>query len=163
MSDSDQPSGPRLFLMCGLPGAGKTTRAKQLEGEHQAVRLTPDDWLRAIHQPDWTRQDHDRLRDPLESLQWSLAERLLKLGVNVIIDWGLWGRDERDRLRELAKRFGARVEVQFLNPPREVLIGRLAERRRGVSDLTFCVSDEELDLWAAAFQHPTPDELEVGE
>ena len=163
MSNQGPLSAPRLFLMCGLPGAGKTTRAKQLEEEHQAVRLTPDDWLEAIHQPAWTRQDHDCLRDPLESLQWSIAERLLELGVNVIIDWGLWGRDERDRLRELAKRFGARVEVQFLNPPHEVLVERLAERRVGCDDLSFCVSDEELDLWSAAFQHPTPDELEIGD
>ena len=156
---SDPRSAPRLFLMCGLPGAGKTTRAKQLEEEYQAVRLTPDDWLEAINQPDWTRQDHERLRDPLESLQWSIAERLLELGVNVIIDWRLWGRDERDNLRERAKRFGARVEVQFLDPPREVLVERLAERRRGASDLSFYVSDEELDLWDAGFQRPTAEEL----
>ena len=163
MSDQGPLAAPRLFLMCGLPGAGKTTRAKQLEEEHQAVRLTPDEWLAAIHQPGWTREDHDRLRDPLEALQWSTAERLLELGINVVIDWGLWGRDERDRLRELAKRFGARVEVQFLDPPREVLLERLAERRRGATDLSFCVSDEELDLWASVLQPPTPDELEIGE
>ena len=117
MTGPEPISAPRLFLMCGLPGAGKTTRAKQLEVEHKAVRLTPDDWLAAITQPDWTREVHDRLRDPLESLQWSVAERLLELRVNVVIDWGLWGRDERDRLRERAKKFGARVEVVFLDPP----------------------------------------------
>ena len=159
MTESDPGSGPRLFLMCGLPGAGKTTRAKELEKEHHAVRLTPDDWLLAIHLPDWTREDHDALRTPLETLQWSVAKRLLELGINVIIDWGLWGRDERDELRKQAKKFGARVEVVFLNPPRDVLLERLAARRVGQSDLTFCVSDEELDLWAAGMQNPTPDDL----
>ena len=162
MSQQGQVSAPRVFLMCGLPGAGKTTRARQLEEEHQAVRLTPDDWLEAISQPGWTRQDHDALRDPLESLQWSMAERLLELGINVIIDWGLWGRDERDRLRELARRFGAQVQVEYLNPSRELLLERLEERRARCDDVSFCVSDEELDLWADAFQRPTRDELEIG-
>ena len=74
MSDHRPSSAPRLFLMCGLPGAGKTTRAKQLEEEHQAVRLTPDEWIAAILQPGWTREDLDRLRDPIESLQWGTAE-----------------------------------------------------------------------------------------
>ena len=34
-----------LFLICGLPGAGKTTLAKQLERERPALRLTPDEWI----------------------------------------------------------------------------------------------------------------------
>jgi tRNA uridine 5-carbamoylmethylation protein Kti12 len=29
--------GPRLIIVCGLPGAGKTTRAKQLERALHAV------------------------------------------------------------------------------------------------------------------------------
>lgn len=34
-----------LFLTVGLPGAGKTTRARQLAKEHGALRLTPDEWM----------------------------------------------------------------------------------------------------------------------
>ena len=107
-----------------------------------------------------------------------MAKRLLELGINVIIDWGLWGRDERDELRKQAKKFGARVEVVFLNPPRDVLLERLAARQtlldpnyyprlRGASGIfrvrpeavENSVLLEELDLWAAGMQNPTPDEL----
>jgi predicted kinase len=31
--------------MVGLPASGKSTRAKQIEEERQALRLTPDEWL----------------------------------------------------------------------------------------------------------------------
>ena len=34
-----------LFLIVGLPGAGKTTRAKELAATRQALRLTPDEWM----------------------------------------------------------------------------------------------------------------------
>ena len=34
---------PTLTLMVGLPGAGKTTRAKELERETGAIRFTPDE------------------------------------------------------------------------------------------------------------------------
>jgi predicted kinase len=32
-----------MILLVGLPGAGKTTRAKQLADRHHALRLTPDE------------------------------------------------------------------------------------------------------------------------
>ena len=35
---------PVLTLMVGLPGAGKTTLAKEIEKETGAVRFTPDEW-----------------------------------------------------------------------------------------------------------------------
>lgn len=34
-----------MFLTVGLPGAGKTTSARQLAKEHSALRLTPEDWM----------------------------------------------------------------------------------------------------------------------
>ena len=39
---------PTLILMVGLPGAGKTTLARQLERERPALRLTPDEWMVAM-------------------------------------------------------------------------------------------------------------------
>ncbi len=31
--------------MVGLPAAGKTTRAKEIEEARHALRLTPDEWM----------------------------------------------------------------------------------------------------------------------
>jgi predicted kinase len=33
---------PTLFLMVGLPATGKTTAARRLEDDHDALRLTKD-------------------------------------------------------------------------------------------------------------------------
>jgi predicted kinase len=35
----------KVFLVVGLPGSGKSTRARRLAIEHHALRLTPDDWM----------------------------------------------------------------------------------------------------------------------
>src|ERR1051326_6891057 len=43
--DGVRPGSGRLLLMVGLPGAGKTTRAKELAAAHRALRLTPDEWM----------------------------------------------------------------------------------------------------------------------
>ena len=43
-------TGPRLIIVCGLPGSGKTERATMLEGKLRAVRFAPDEWTDALHQ-----------------------------------------------------------------------------------------------------------------
>ncbi len=40
-----------LFMMVGLPGSGKTTKAKELEAEYNALRLTPDEWILSLYGP----------------------------------------------------------------------------------------------------------------
>lgn len=40
---------PTLFLMVGIPASGKTTAARQLEGDRVAIRLTKDEWMKALY------------------------------------------------------------------------------------------------------------------
>ena len=44
-------TGPRLIIVCGLPGSGKTTLAKALENRLRAVRFSPDDWMACDSEP----------------------------------------------------------------------------------------------------------------
>jgi predicted kinase len=37
-----------LVIVCGLPGSGKTTLARQLAGERRGVRLGQDEWMSAL-------------------------------------------------------------------------------------------------------------------
>ena len=100
-------SGPRLIIVCGLPGSGKTTHAEQLAALHGGFRLSADDWMGVLDINLW---DGDA-RDRIERLQWELAQDLLRRGQTVIIEWGTWGRSERDALREGARARGAAVEL----------------------------------------------------
>ncbi len=150
---------PTLFLLCGLPGSGKTALAKQLEESQPALRLCPDEWIASILADAHDLAELDRLRDPVESLQWGLAKRALVLGINVILENGFWSREERVRYRLQAEELGARVELRYLDVPREELWERLSQRNVNLPPGTFAVTEEQLDRWLSWFEPPTPDEL----
>ena len=135
----------RLSIVSGLPGSGKTTLAKQLEAERDAVRFSPDEWMIDL----W---DQD-LRGLLERQMWALAQRLLAAGVDVVIEFGSWARAERDELRVGAHALGAAVELHYLDVPLDELVRRVQARgREGITRA-------HLEEWSAAIEAPTPDEL----
>jgi predicted kinase len=148
-----------LFLLCGLPGAGKTTLAKQLEQEQAALRFCPDEWIAAILADANDTAERDRLRDPVEALQWKTAQRALVLGVNVVLENGFWSRAERDSYRTQAEALGAQVQLHYLDVGRDELWARLAKRNAHLPPGTFCVTEEQLDLWLSWFEAPTKEEL----
>lgn len=150
---------PILFLICGLPGSGKTTLAKQLEISQSALRLCPDEWITSILADNSNVDELDRLRSPVESLQWEVAKRALTLGINVILENGFWSREERDSFRRQAEALGARVELKYLDVPRAELWTRLSKRNANLPHGTFPVTEEQLDLWSGWFEPPTPDEF----
>src|SRR5690606_9852182 len=153
------PDVPTLILICGMPGAGKTTLAKQLETEIGAIRFCPDEWIKPLLADENDREERDRLRDPVELLQWQTAQRLLAGGARVIMENGFWSREERDRHLATARALGARVELHFLDVPKDEIWRRL-ERRNGASDpSSFAITREELDAWWPWFTPPDAQEL----
>ena len=149
-----------LHLMVGLPCSGKTTLARKLEVERSALRLTPDEWQIPLFGQDAHQPEHNARHDLIEALLWELAARALKIGVNVILDFGFWAREEREDFRQRAKLLGAGSEVHYLAATEEELLRRLAERNAQTPQGCFQIPAEMLKPWIAFFQAPTPDELE---
>ena len=143
-------TSPTLIIVCGLPGAGKTTHAKMLEETLGAIRFCPDEWLQALS---LDLYDEER-RAKIEALQWKLGQDLLAAGLAIIIEWGTWGRSERDELRLGARVLGAAVELHYLSAPIDVLFERI--ERRGMENPP--LTKEDLVRCAEIFQAPTVEE-----
>ena len=146
---------PTLFLICGLPGAGKTTLAKTLEETQHALRLTPDEWMAKIVGDGFDEEK----RSAVEAIMWEIGQRCLSLGVNVILDFGFWSRTERDDYRARAKKIGAQTELFYLNVPLEEILRRLNARNKTAPENTFQVTEDQLRLWSSMFEAPTEDEI----
>src|SRR5580693_476492 len=107
-SDSEVQS--TLYVMVGLPAAGKTTLARRLEIEHRALRFTPDEWMNPL----FGESMADGKRNVLEGRFIATALSALRLGFNVVLDFGVWAKDERTALRWLASTAGADCTLVYL-------------------------------------------------
>jgi predicted kinase len=103
--------------------------------------------------------DVEDKRDVVEALLWSVGARALQLGLNVVLDYGLWARSEREDYRARAEALGARVEFRFLDVPPEELRRRIEARngRLGPGDVP--ITAEQLEQMLPRFQRPTEEEL----
>lgn len=151
-------NSPVLYLLVGLPGAGKTTEARRLAAVQRAVRLSPDDWMLPL----FGESDPNGLRDVMEGRLIWVGLEALKAGANVVVDFGLWGRDERTALRWLAHSVGARAVVVFLDPDESERRRRITARYAAEPHTTFAMSEAEIDDHVRIFQRPDASELEDG-
>jgi len=149
---------PTLYLICGLPGAGKTTLAKELETGLPALRLCPDEWIMDIYGPMASRRTIDDARDPVENALWKLAAQSLSLGVDVILEYGFWAKVEREDYRARAESLGAKVVLRFVDAPPEELWRRIEVRNHDLPP-SFRNHRRELDDWLKVFQPPSEDEF----
>jgi predicted kinase len=148
-----------MLLMVGLPGAGKTARAKELAAARQALRLTPDEWMILL----FGEPMADSKRFVLEGRLITVALQALRLGTSVVLDFGLWGRDERSALRHLAWSAGAACQVVYLPVDKDVQLARIAHRQETTPHLTFPMSEADVDARRPQFQVPDAAELGGGE
>jgi predicted kinase len=145
----------RLILICGLPGSGKTTLAKQLAAKLRAVRLCPDEWKHDLGIDYYDEQRRVRL----EARLWRLGQELLGLGQSVILENGFWAREERDELRLAARALGVPVELHSLDAPVDELWRRLEIRNELAQPGAAPINREDLQRWARQFEAPDAAEL----
>ncbi|MFB7915741.1 AAA family ATPase [Streptomyces sp. NPDC056061] len=144
-----------LFLMVGLPGAGKTTRARQLAEGYGALRLTPDDWMLPL----FGEAESDGKRDVLEGRMLRLALDAIGLGTDVVLDFGCWSRDERSAIRRLVEAEGACFRMVYLPVDDETQRARIARRRTTAAEETFPMTEADILYGRAHFEEPDAAEL----
>ncbi|MEY2936249.1 MAG: hypothetical protein RL033_6998 [Pseudomonadota bacterium] len=142
----------RLYLVCGLPGAGKTTRVRQLVQATGALPLYADEWVSALG---FSLLDYD-FRIKLQACLLQHARQLLRQGVSVVIEFGSWSRTEREGIRQVAQHEGATTELHFLNAPLDELVRRV--RQRGGPEAEVLASRVLLQE-SGKFEPPAPEEI----
>lgn len=145
----------RVHLLYGLGGSGKTSRAKALCADGRGIRFTLDEWMIRLH-PDLTfdAPGYGERTEVVKDLIWSVAEQVLRAGIDVVLDWNSWSRQRRAWAIERATAVGADVLLHRLPADVEEASARVEQRSLALSPYAHRLTREHNEHLATLMEPP---------
>ena len=120
-----------VYFFSGKMGAGKTTYAKKLAKDKNALYLSEDDWLSALY-PDEINNFNDYISYSLR-LKPMIKDhiiKLLNLGVSIVMDFPGNTVKQRKWLLSIANDANVDHELLYLKASDETCLKHLEKRRK---------------------------------
>lgn len=149
---------PTIHLLCGLPGTGKTTFACKLERERKAARFTHDEWMHRLYGNNPPREQFETYHARVSELIWIYAERLIGLGIDVILDFGFWKKKSRQAAVARAKALGAKPILYKFSCSTETAAKRVAHRNKNDPQDSLQIDEHAITLFQGMFEPIGEDE-----
>jgi len=149
----------RLIFLCGKMAAGKSTLARALAIENDAVLLVQDEFLDSLFPGEITDipgfvKYSSRLRDALAPHICALLSKR----ISVVLDFPANTRTQRAWFRVLFERAGVEHELHFVDAPDALCRSQLRARSADLPAGSAWTTDAEFEAITAYFQPPLEDE-----
>ena len=135
----------KVYVMCGLPGSGKTTIARQIAADLDAVVISSDSIREELYGDESVQGNPSVVFDTL----YSRAHAAIDDNLSVILD--ATNVKKRDRARVFKEFPDNEIAAFVINTPVEVCKQRNGERERVVPEYV-------IDRMAKNFELPTREE-----
>lgn len=149
----------KLIFFCGKMAAGKSTLAREIARQEDAILIVQDDLLSQLFPgeivdiPSFIEYS-SRLRNALAAHIGSLLSK----GISVVLDFPGNTRTQRAWFRELFERANAEHELHYVDVTDELCKSQLRERSKDLAEGSAFTSDAEFDAITKYFQAPSEDE-----
>ena len=122
----------QIHLVVGPVGSGKSTFARKLCHERNAVLLNLDEWMTRLFSPDrpeagiveWYVERASRCVDQI----WQITLDLLRARIDVVLEIGLIRSHDREALYSRVDAEALDLTIHVIDAPRELRRARVARR-----------------------------------
>ena len=153
----------KVILICGKICCGKTTYAQKLCKENNAILLSVDEITLALFGRD-AGENHDTYVERGEKYLFEKSIELIESGINVVLDWGFWTKEERDYAKEFYKSKNIECEFHYIDISDETWKARLKKRNSAIlaeETSAYYVDESFAKKCASIFEVPSEEEIDV--
>ena len=152
----------KVILICGKIGSGKTTYARKLAKQFNAVIMTQDELMYGLFGTELyysDREQYYKYATWVEEYVKHKAGETARAGAVVICENGFWSRSERDELRKLYTDMGVLCELHYMATSEEQRLKNIQQRNDAIlrkeCNETF-MQEKDINHF---FEIPTADEI----
>jgi predicted kinase len=152
-------STPTLHFLCGKAGAGKSTIAKNLAKDHDAILICEDVWLSRLYGDQMqTFDDYLSFAQRLKTIVGPLAIDLLNSGRSVVLDFPANTKASRTWFRSVFEKASAGHLLHFVNTPNPICLQHIGKRNAERPEGSHYLSEEDFSYISSFFQPPEEEE-----
>ena len=153
----------KVILICGKICSGKSTYAEQLRIQNNAVLLSTDEITLALF-GQHCGDKHDDYVERTQNYLFNKSLELIEVGINVILDWGFWMKEERDYAREFYNSRNIACAFHYIDISDNTWKARLKKRNSEVlagTTSAYYIDDNLAEKFGSIFEVPNEDEIDV--
>ena len=153
----------KVILICGRICCGKSTYAEQLRLQNKAGLLSIDEITLALFWQ-YCGDKHDEYVERTQKYLFQKSLEFIEVGLDVILDWGFWMKEEREEAKEFYQSRGIPCEMHYIDVSEECWQKRLVKRNHAVTAgeaSAYYVDENVAAKFAALFEVPERNEIDV--
>jgi len=148
-----------LHFFCGKMAAGKSTLAKSIISEFDAILLSEDHWLGQLYPKEII--DIPTYLNYSSRLKNLLSDHIISIlsgGVSVVLDFPANTKKQRKWFREIFEQSNVSHALHFIDASDEICKHQLKQRSKNKKQGTAFTTEKEFDAITRYFQAPSENE-----
>ena len=154
----------KVILICGKICSGKSYYASQIKEKENAIILSTDEVTYDLTNNE-QGDNYEEFAKKVNAYLMKKTVELVKIGCNVILDWGFWTKINRQEITNYFKTHNIKTEWHYIDIDDETWHYNIEERNKkvieGIGGSAFYVDEGLFNKILSMFEIPDRSEMDI--